>query len=69
MSPDATSYDQGLGQFILPYDAVRQATSPDDDLMRYLLSTYEAAADLAQWDRSALERADERSPDRLPAGG
>jgi len=56
MSPDATYYDQDLGQHILPYDAVRQATSPDDDLMRYLLSTYEAAADLGQWDRSALER-------------
>lgn len=56
MSPDATYYDQDLGQHILPYDAVRQATSPDEDLMRYLLSTYEAAADLGQWDRSALER-------------
>jgi hypothetical protein len=58
MSPDATYYDQDLGQHILPYDAVRQATSPDEDLMRYLLSTYEAAADLGQWDRSALERAE-----------
>jgi hypothetical protein len=57
MLPDATYYDQGLGQHILPYDAVRQARSPDDDLMRYLVSTYEAAADLGQWDRAALERA------------
>lgn len=56
VKPDATFYDQGLGQFILPYDAVRQARSPDDDVMRYLQSTYEAAADLARWDRSALER-------------
>jgi Family of unknown function (DUF5996) len=54
--PDATYYDQDLGQFILPYDAVRQAQSPDDYLMQYLTSTYEAAADLGHWDRSAVER-------------
>jgi hypothetical protein len=54
--PDETVYDEDLGQFILPYDAVRRAPSPDDHLMQYLRSTYEAAADLAQWDRSALER-------------
>jgi hypothetical protein len=60
MSPDATYYDRKLGQFILPYDAVRQAKSPDDDLMQYLLSTYEAAANLGQWDREALERAGSR---------
>lgn len=67
--PAAASYNQDLGQFILPYDAVRRAPSPDDCLMDFLLSTYDAAADLAQWNRSALERADERSPDRLRAGG
>jgi hypothetical protein len=54
--PGETVYDEGLGQFILPYDAVRRAQSPDDCVMQYLRSTYEAAADLAQWDRSALER-------------
>ena len=53
---DATFYDQDLGQFILPYDAVRQARSPDDEVMSYLQRTYAAAADLAGWDRSALER-------------
>jgi hypothetical protein len=56
-APDGTYYDPDLGQFILPYDVIRQSKSPDDDLMRYLLSTYEAAADLARWDRVALERA------------
>ena len=55
--PDAAFYDAGLGQFILPYDAVRNASSPDDALMDFLQSTYEAAADLAHWDRGALERA------------
>ncbi len=58
VSPNETYYHRDLGQFILPYDAVRQAQSPDDYLMRYLRSTYEAAADLAHWDRSALERAE-----------
>lgn len=56
ISPADAYYDESLGQYILPYDAVRQATSPDDDLMRFLVSTYEAAADLGHWDRSALER-------------
>jgi hypothetical protein len=56
VAPDATFYDESVGQFILPYDAVRQAPSPDDAVMRYLQSTYEAAANLAQWDRAALER-------------
>ena len=50
-------YDKGLGQFILPYDAVREATDPDALLLGFLQETYEAAADLAQWDRKALERA------------
>lgn len=49
-------YDQSLGQFILPYDAVRQARDPDALLLGFLQETYEAAAALANWDRQALER-------------
>jgi hypothetical protein len=56
--PDAAFYDTELGQFILPYDAVRSAVSPDEFLMDFLQSTYDVAADHAQWDRAALERAD-----------
>jgi hypothetical protein len=56
--PAAAYYDQVLGQFILPYDAVRLAASPDACLMDFLQSTYAAAADLAHWDRAALERED-----------
>jgi Family of unknown function (DUF5996) len=56
--PDGAAYDQELGQFILPYDAVRAAASPDDYLLDFLQSTYAAAADLAHWDRAALERAE-----------
>jgi len=49
-------YDKDLGQFILPYDAVRQAPDPDALLLEFLQETYAAAADLARWDRKALER-------------
>jgi len=50
-------YNKDLGQFILPYDAVRQACDPDALLLGFLQETYAAAADLAKWDRRALERA------------
>jgi hypothetical protein len=49
-------YDKNLGQFILSYDAVRQARDPDALLLGFLQETYGAAADLAKWDRAALER-------------
>jgi hypothetical protein len=50
-------YDKTIGQFILPYDAVRDARDPDALLLSFLQETYAAAADLAKWDRKALERA------------
>ena len=50
-------YDKTLGQFILPYDAVRQSSDPDGLLLGFFQETYAAAAELAQWDRKALERA------------
>ncbi len=54
--PDAASFDTDLGEFTLPYTAVRQAADPDAVLLEFLQSSYEAAADLARWDRDALER-------------
>lgn len=51
------SYNKEAGQFWLPYDAVRQARDPDALLLGFLQETYAAAADLAKWDRAALERA------------
>ena len=57
MRPAAASYAREMGEFILPYDAVRQAAAPDETLLDFLQSTYEAAATLAHWDRAALERA------------
>jgi hypothetical protein len=50
------AYDEKLGQFILPYDAVRLARDPDTLLLGFLQETYEAAAELAKWDCKALER-------------
>jgi len=54
--PEAAYYNYDLGEFILPYEAVRTADEPEAVLLEFLQSTYEAAADLANWDRDALER-------------
>ncbi len=66
--PVGASYGRGLGEFILPYDSVRRAQAPDEHLMDFLESTYDAAAGLGQWDRAALERPDQRSQGRSPSG-
>jgi hypothetical protein len=49
-------FDETFGEYILPYAEVRAARDPDDVLTDFLRSTYDAAANLAQWDRAALER-------------
>jgi hypothetical protein len=54
--PGAGSYNTAFGEFMLPYEAVRQAVAPDDLLLGFLQITYEAAADLGKWDRAELER-------------
>ena len=48
-------FDSELGEFILPYQAVRTAADPDATVLRFLQSTYDAAAELSGWDRHALE--------------
>jgi Family of unknown function (DUF5996) len=53
--PDSAFFSETLGEFILPYDAVRTAAEPDQALLEFLQSTYEAAANNAKWDRDALE--------------
>jgi len=53
--PSAASFNETLGEFLLPYDAVRAAPDPDMALLDFLQSTYEAAARCANWDRAALE--------------
>ncbi len=55
VQPEAACFDTNLREFVLPYDAVRQASDPEAVLMAFLESTYRAAANLAGWDRGALE--------------
>lgn len=55
VKPVAAFFSNDLGEFILPYDAVRTADDPDRALLDFLQSTYEAAAVAAKWDREALE--------------
>jgi len=54
--PRETYYNEPLGGFYLPYDAVRQSTDPESTLLQFCQTTYDAAADLGHWDRAALER-------------
>jgi hypothetical protein len=56
LAPAGARFDPQLGEFVLPYDTVRTAADPEGTLLAFLQSTYEAAADLAAWDRPALER-------------
>ena len=58
VSPAGAFYSTDLKEFILPYDVVRTAESPDESLLAFAQSTYEAAANLAHWDRGALERSE-----------
>ena len=56
VEPEGAFYSKELREWVLPYDVVRSATSPDYALLSFLQTTYEAAADLGHWDRSAVER-------------
>jgi hypothetical protein len=56
VGPAGAAYNSDVGQFLLDYDAVRTAVSPDDALLAFMQSTYEAAADGGKWDRKLLER-------------
>jgi hypothetical protein len=58
VSPSAASYNTALGEFLLPYEAVRTADRPEEELRAFLASTYDRAADLAGWPRADLERPD-----------
>lgn len=53
--PEAAYFHEGLGEFILPYEAVRTASDPDATLLEFFQSTYQAAARLGDWDRANLE--------------
>ena len=59
---EIASWDTDLGEFVLPYEAVRSAKDPDATLLAFMQSTYEAAAKAGRWDRAALERSFEHRP-------
>jgi hypothetical protein len=63
VEPPAATWVDELGEFVLPYDAVREADDPDATLLAFLERTHAAAADLAGWDRSALECRSPHGPD------
>jgi hypothetical protein len=56
IEPAEALYHPDLREFVLPYDAVRMAKDPDEALLAFLQSTYDASANLATWDRKGLER-------------
>lgn len=55
VEPDAARYESALGEFLLPYEAVRASATPEADLLAFLQTTYAAAADLSNWDRQSLD--------------
>ena len=55
VTPSEAFFSEQLGEFLLPYDAIRTARDPDTALMEFLQRTYEAAANSQKWDRKALE--------------
>jgi hypothetical protein len=56
--PEGARYDEELGEFVLPYERIRESTDPDSVLLDFFHTTYQAAAELAGWQRSALEQRD-----------
>ena len=66
VQPAEASYYAPLREFVLPYDAVRAAGSPDEMLLDFAQSVYDAASSLGKWDREALEEAKLKPPVRLP---
>jgi hypothetical protein len=57
IAPVQAAFDSKMGEFVLPYEAMRLSADPDSTLLQFLQSTYEAAANCGRWDRGALEAA------------
>jgi hypothetical protein len=66
VQPAEASYYAPLREFVLPYDAVRTAASPDDALLAFAQNVYDAASMLGKWDRAALEEVKLKPPAALP---
>jgi len=62
VKPAAARYSEEMREFLLPYEAVRTADSPDEALLDFAQTTYAAAADRGNWDRAALERPSSQWP-------
>ena len=62
IGPAGACYHPELREFVLPYEAVRTASSPDQVLLEFLQAAYERAADLGRWDRAALDRSQAEWP-------
>jgi hypothetical protein len=56
VAPAAAQFDTNLGEFVLPYEQIRRSPIPETELLAFLQSSYDAAAELLHWDRAALER-------------
>jgi hypothetical protein len=57
--PEGAFYHERMHEYLLPYDEVRRAKSPRDEILEFAQQTYSAGAQLAGWDRAALERKSE----------
>ena len=66
VGPKGAFYSGTLHEWVLPYDDVRKADDPDAYLLQFLQSTYDAAATLGKWDRSALEQSNALLLSRAP---
>src|SRR5690606_35256194 len=66
--PDAAAWHPDLGEFVLRYDDVREASEPDQLILDFFESTYDAGATLAGWDRAALEQEPPYQPGKGPQG-
>lgn len=66
VQPAEASYYTPMREFVLPYDAVRKAPSPDDYLLAFAQSVYDAASTLGKWDRASFEEAALKPPAQLP---
>ena len=62
IAPEGASFSLQLGEFVLPHEQMRQSADPDSTLLQFLQSKYEAAANCAHWDRTALEIAAAPAP-------
>jgi hypothetical protein len=66
--PKEASFQAAFGEFVLPYEVMRQSADPDRALLVFLESTYEAAANCAAWDRGALEGEGEGNNSQMRSG-